>query len=1243
MGRYENLFNNQNNQYTDNYVSNVMKKAVSGEEKSSPIHFKSPFKETSNYTSKSFANIFEETKQKYESEHMRNTDIHRTYEDVDIQNQKKNNPLTGEKQTDANYFNNVAKAVTGENYYNFSNVQKLENDRKQYNNAWNNGSSYNSSSNVANNTADNNENSDTNSNKNNTSYVQKDNMMQQKQYQKDEEDKLTKQAIHEKKHSLDFSMDATDIIEQMLRTSDVYIGYKVLSRAYQASSSPVISGIGRINYETEYMHYNYSALNLQLKKYGFKEITKSDNFSAKTFNHNLIKSLKAQGVDVDHIEYGMHINKDLNKGQLKVVLSDGSKKTVDLNKTQIKTKDGFVSGTAYTKKFLSAHQDRTQTISKNMKNINAYIKNHPVLSQLGLQNMTSREIKKRLSYDKKNKTWTFKDAHGTKIALDDEVGKALQDIGHYVAVNESDKYDRITSVHKKRVFKRETRRLIRDSDIYKGYAVTKRSSRIIIKIISSPARFTNSRINARRKYYEKKEEKYQKQKKKYDKKVEKGKRVSARQTNKYNKRTKKHLKNQSIYDRYYGQHGLFTNAQNFKKNIKNTVKGAAAKTGHMAMATTVNTTRNAARFVGRTTTNFTKRKITAYRSQHAKVDRILKKQEWLWGQAKKGFYSATHNRATMAAANAARFVGNHVHVIKWTKQAAHIIKTPFDFLKKSIKTLLTVVLIAIFAPILLVALFQFTVPIVITQISSGVGAVVYAKAYKEGIEQSAASTKDLYELLKTEYPSMSTADALGIMSVMKYKSNLNCFYEDENTGAVGLIGFTTDEIPEINQICADNGWNSAFDMEIEDNDGANEDIANDKLGITVKQDSIVNARTSQCRYIATHIINSENYPTNTTMSPDTMTEQAIRFAQIRGIDTSDIEILNAVKKNATDMYYEYVMWNFEYLEVPEDTTAGKLLNNALLSFARTSAGEKMNMNAMYPDTSYASISSDWSAWFVKYTFDNAELEDVDLSYVETNYTNIENMIDEADNLGFWHPYEEVLNTDAGTDDDGNVIDNGGIKDGYIVITSTGTGDDQKYHMGIVFNHKYSWDVTEKNTSFFTTIEGDSYGNNYLYTNSERKNLGYFGNEEETVVCSGLYSMLQMKCNQTTQFDEDVNIEGFIAWYDPVYSMTHHEWRQAEDARIAAEEEQARLEEEERQRQEEEAKRQDKENENNTDNTDEETPDSENEGTDNTDDADNTDKSEDTEIIRKCIYCGVTEDNDEAEYDCDFNNGIHEFR
>lgn len=1230
MGRYENLYNNQNNQYTDNYVSNIMKKALSGEEKSSPVHFKSPFKETNNYVSRAFVNVFEETKNKYTAENMHDTDIRRTYEDIDITNTKKTTPLIEDKQTDIGYFNDVAKAVSGENYYHFTNVQKLENDRKQYNGNWDGGSSHNS-------------NPLNDNNSNNPSYNPDKSEEAQRQNRKDEDEKIIKQKIHEKKAPTDFSMDATEIIEQMLKTSDVYAGYKVLNRAYQVFSSPAVSGIGRLNYQTEHMHYNYSALNLQLRKNGFGEITKSDNFSAKTFNSTLIKSFKKQGINIDHIEYGAHINRDLNKGQLRIALKDGTKATIDLSKVQIQTKDGVVSGTAYVNKFLSARQGRTQTIKKNMKNINAYIKSHPVLSQFGLQNMTNLEMKKRLSYNRRTGVWTFKDARGHEIILDSEVSEALRCIAHYKAVDESDKYDRATTRRKKAVFKKETRKLIKDSDLYQGYAVTKRSVKITVRIISSPARFTNSRINERRKHYEKKETKYQKQKRKYEDRVNSSKPISARQTNKYNKRTKKHLKNQSIYDKYYGKHGLFTNAQNFKKNVKNAAKGAAAKTGHMAMATTVNTTRNVTRFVGRTTTNFAKRKITSYRSHHVKIDRILKKQEWLWGQAKKGFYYATHNRATMAAANAARFVGNHVHVIKWTKQAAHIIKTPFDFLKKSIKRLLTVMLIAIFAPILLVALLQFTVPIVITQISSGVGAVVYAKAYKEGIEQSAASTKDLYELLKTEYPSMSTADALGIMSVMKYKSNLNCFYEDENTGAVGLIGFTTDEIPEINQICADNGWNSAFDMEIEDNDGANEDIANDKLGITVKQDSIVNARTSQCRYIATHIINSENYPTNTTMSPDTMTEQAIRFAQIRGIDTSDIEILNAVKKNATDMYYEYVMWNFEYLKVPEDTTAGKLLNNALLSFARTNAGEKMNMNAMYPDTSYASISSDWSAWFVKYTFDNAELEDVDLSYVETNYANIENMIDEADHLGFWHSYEEVLNTDSGTDDDGNVVDNGGIKDGYVVITSTGTGDDKKYHMGIVFNHKYSWDVTEKNTSFFTTIEGDSYGNNYLYTNSERKNLGYFGNEEETVVCSGLYSMLQMKCNQTTQFDEDVNIEGFIAWYDPVYSMTHHEWRQAEDARIAAEEEQARLEEEERQRQEEEAKRQDEENENNTDNTDEETPDSENEGTDNTDDADNTDKSEDTEIIRKCIYCGVTEDNDEAEYDCDFNNGIHEFR
>lgn len=350
-----------------------------------------------------------------------------------------------------------------------------------------------------------------------------------------------------------------------------------------------------------------------------------------------------------------------------------------------------------------------------------------------------------------------------------------------------------------------------------------------------------------------------------------------------------------------------------------------------------------------------------------------------------------------------------------------------------------------------------------------------------------------------EYPSMSTADILGIMSLMKYESDLNAFYYSDDYNYAGLLGFNEEEQDAIDKICSDNGWGDPFDIDIDD------DIDDeDDTGADIDLDHLKNSRRAQVKYICT-LINDSNYPSISEVSPDTMAEQAVNFAiNVRDMDI-DYEAEERIKQNAIDMYYEYVMWDIEFLKPTNDYIGNDLINAALFPYARTYAGELVDMHTLYGTGNYfGSLTTDWSGYFVKYAFAQTDLTDeYGLYYITQNLNDIGNLIDIADERGFWHSYEEVVNTN----------NEDGIKPGYLAITQSSDSDGNTiYKIGIVLNVQYSWDESSGTAeTTYTVIEGDDYGTNYAYnlqTDSiENINAKQIGSSDHTTVKTNCYSLL----------------------------------------------------------------------------------------------------------------------------------------
>lgn len=1044
--------------------------------------------------------------------------------------------------------------------------------------------------------------------------------------------------IKGKSHSdYNTSLSLKDITLSSFMGTDAYSGYETLNRMYRIIAAPTASMSAALVYQSKNVHYDYSALNQELKKNGFKEVLKSDNISANTFNKNmreallneetLIKVLKGTEYEkyiysepktgpggavlklsdkgkLHHIEYGKSIKNDFASGQITIVNNNKDKIKINLNKISVNTKDGVISGKNYMEKFIAARESKQRIIAQNAQNIDAYIKSNTMLAQLGLQHMNSTEIRKRLTDDKKG-NFTFKGKYGKTVSLSEHEMRVIQDIAQNKSVFEANKLNKATTRRKRRVFMREAGEQIKDLDLYQGMITTKKMGGIVRRVIKAPIMIFNSRINKRRAFYEKKEAKYQRQKVHYESKVSKGKNTLYSQK-KFELQTNKHLSRQKTYERYYGHKGALTRVQNAKKDVSRAVKNKVYKTGHQATATINNAAKNGVRAVGSKGREWRNKRVANFRNKHAVVDKTLNKYS-VWRQKKTIRWQNSQTAKIMGKGRSVfNKAAKHFHPVTTFKKTAAFITTPFTFMKKIIVKVCIGFAAIVSIPILLAGLLEIFIPMFAVQITGGLTSAVAGVSYEEGQKQSAASTKDIYDMIHAEKPSMSTADILGIMSLMKYESDLNCYYENDN-GNVGLLAFDEEEADAIEKICEDNNWGDPFNMEFEDEDSDVEDTedSDDSLGVMVNADSLKSSRLAQIKYVIS-LLDENNYTTNIEMSVDSMISQALKFASdVRGIDTDNADITNAISKAATDMYYEYVMWDFEYLKASEDEDWGKITNTALLMFARTYAGEAVNMNTLFPGTSYSSITTDWSKWFVKYVISNAGLSDnTDMSYINQYYNDIGQMIEEADNKGFWHKYEEVYNTNAGTDKDNEPIDNGGIKPGYIMITSTGDENDKTYRMGIVLNVMYDWD--EKCATEFTVIEGDAYGNNYITAENKIEKLGSFGSADDTTVCAQVYSMSNHKYTYNNTFDEEVNIEGFIAWYDPVYSMVNHEWENSQE----------------------EPETQEPDNSGDTDDS-----------TDNSEDG--SDNSLEDNKEEKCSYCGITrEEYDEYGYECDAVGGNH---
>lgn len=1048
-----------------------------------------------------------------------------------------------------------------------------------------------------------------------------------------------------------------------LHGTDVYQGYEKLKRAYNFASA--VTGVGIIKaymgLTNTNMHYDNTALNTALRKNGYQEIIRDNGISNREFTKNLENAFKAnndsgwknvilnskykesllnstefsgtsdiasakygtsssikKGKNFDHIEYSGKGNSDLINGKVTVVTKDGSKYKISINDLIINTKDGNVSGKGYVNQFLSNKESKKKNILSNNKNINSFLKNDTIFGQLGIHNMNSKEIRSRMRINK-NGTASFTYKGKTQV-LSVEQSRVLQDIAHNIELKE-----RMAALNKaknkrSKIFKRETDNLAKDNDLYQGTKKTHKAIKIIKQTVKTPFILLNARVNHKRTKFEKM------QKKGNLDRVLPG--IHSQKVAKFR---------QAKYNVLYGKQGALTIAQ---KDIGKSVRQGIAKQTHKAAAKTGQAIKVTTKKYGGKAKNAIKRNAKGYvnynRMRSKTFNNIMSKGEKIAGKITniKGKYS-TKYQGFIKKKNA--FFANHPKLEKIknftkryvpfsqeNKNARKARKIRKDkrknFVSKIISKLkwgLIVFGIVICLIITLPSVVIIIGPSTITSaIAGGITAITGAKKIEQAQEKAiaTASTKQIYEFMHEEYPSMSTADILGIMSLMKYESDLNAFYYSDDYNYAGLLGFNEEEQDAIDKICSDNGWGDPFDIDIDD------DIDDeDDTGADIDLDHLKNSRRAQVKYICT-LINDSNYPSISEVSPDTMAEQAVNFAiNVRDMDI-DYEAEERIKQNAIDMYYEYVMWDIEFLKPTNDYIGNDLINAALFPYARTYAGELVDMHTLYGTGNYfGSLTTDWSGYFVKYAFAQTDLTDeYGLYYITQNLNDIGNLIDIADERGFWHSYEEVVNTN----------NEDGIKPGYLAITQSSDSDGNTiYKIGIVLNVQYSWDESSGTAeTTYTIIEGDDYGTNYAYnpqTDSiENINAKQTGSSDHTTVKTNCYSLVDAKCSDTNHFDEYADIAGFIAWYDPVESMANHEWRKAEDAKNAEIEEPDPEPDPEPEEPEE------------PDNGDDNSGDGEDSG----DDGDYSEPDPEPQE-RHCEYCGMSESEyDEFGYDCDYAEG-----
>ena len=953
------------------------------------------------------------------------------------------------------------------------------------------------------------ENSDTQSNLQATQYESYERQLKTRNYYNEDiteeaYDKLrnpesSKGSYYKGNFSTSVNNNLMELVKYPVKGTEVYQGYEYSKRTINIVTMLATAPLAAAELKISNRHYDSSALNDALVKNGYHEIIRDSNISNREFIQNMEKAFTADGntqwkqiaarggfsgKEFDHIEFGGLKDRNLKNGQIIAITKDNKKYTINTKDLIIATKDGNITGKGYMDKFLTDRASREANIVRNVRDINSYLKSDSVFGSLGVHNMNSNDIISRLKFNTDG-TAIFKSAFGKNQTLTVQQARILQDVAHHKGLSEASSRKNGAKGKRRKAFKREAENLIKDNELYEGYAKTSKFLQIASKVRKAPSMLVNSRINHRRK--------------KFENKAAKGKLGSF---------------GQKRYDMFYGNKGIFTYAQkDIGQEIKNKVapiKNETKKKVKQAGKTVANKTVGKA---GRTVKNSAKKGVGYLRGKSTKLDRFMSFSERLKNKFQ-GKYNTLKEKSKNRRRNKKHKKGNNLF-------------------KRAITKVCIIIAAIVLIPTILVSVIPIVVPMITATAVSG---LQEAMKMEEAQSKATASTKEIYDYMHQEYPSMSVADILGIMSLMKYQSDLNAFYmKDDEVNEMGLLCFNQQEQEAINDICLEKGWGDPFSISYAgEDDNYNGD---DEGAWEIDMYKLRESRQAQIKYICT-LINDENYPSVSEVSTETMASQAMAFAQnVRGMDLDDVQKAD-IQQAAIDMYYEYVMWEIEFLKPTDDSWGSTLINAALFPYARTYAGEHMDMSKLYPGTVLGSYRTGWSNWFVKYVFAQTDIADeIGCYYLTTNLNDIETLVEKADENGFWHSYEEVANTD----------DSEGIKPGYLVVVKN---SDDSYSVGIVINVQYSWnDSTSSSDSTFTVLMGDDYGTNYVYNKDSEVitnvNAKQTGSSDDTTLRMSVYSMNDYRCDNDSSFDQYANIIGFVAWYDPVTSMVNHDWENSQ--------------------------------------------------------------------------------------------------
>lgn len=934
----------------------------------------------------------------------------------------------------------------------------------------------------------------------------------------------------------------------------------------------------------------------------------------KITTNKVAQNVLNEGKDYKNIEFSKDLSKDLKNGFVKVKLQDGTRATVRLDKINIRLNEQKeVNGREYIQQYIKSSQNISDLAKKDAKKIKQLIANDETYSRIGLNHMTSSEIKSRLKINEKTKKVTFLDNHGKHTQLTYEQGKVIQDIAHHKGVEEAEKRKKRKGSKFNKVFKREGYYLIKGLDVVQGYMVIKKATQVLIRVLKAPRMHMNSKINKRRNYYEK-----------LIKKGNTGRIIPGIHSKTLaDHRTK-------VYDKYYSPTGIYTKMQ---KPISKQMGETVGKHVSKASSTIAGNIKKGSNKVGNQVKNTAQARFKQFRLDHQKFDNRYTK-----------FSERRRNKRELKARkkerNAIRFKNSEFGMFaERAKGRITNITSKIGIGKKnkkknikgknrkiSLKWLGIGGLAGILLIIILTASLSSLLPLGTILLSSASAGGGFAAGVTQTVStQTVSNDREIYNIMHDIDSSKSTADILGIMAYMKYKSNLNLYYHDDNNRS-GLLAFDSAESDRISEISKNNGWGDPFEFDI-DQSAITDDIYNmndEQAMAQIKPDNntVNSARNAQIRYIYS-LCNDSNYPSISEMSYDTMASQARKFATgVRNVGSWDIETLDALEQSAIEMYKEYVMWDIEYLIREENTYGDKIANEALFLLARAHAGENVNMSILYPDSPLIYDPDDWSKWYIKYVLSQTDaVYECGLDYIDNNCNNVSNLIEASKEKGTYYDYEETLHTH----------ENNVIKPGYIVIRNYQENGETKYNLGIVLSVKDEWNYnSDMSQTTYTVIVGDSSGDTTVYR-EDTDEITTIGNVDGTI-----------NAKTFTMNNTDDPITGFIAWYDPSDSVVENRWHAEQEELRRQEEERRKQEEEERRRQEEERRQQEEANNSGSEDPDPE-PEPEPEEPDNGDDGNDGDNEGNDDTNRVCSICGISESEYyETGVECDAAGGVHIF-